>query len=115
MNRICIVASTLAVAALCTAGPALARDQLQIAGSSTVLPYAQIVAEDFGKAVDIIANFIPRVGYTERTYKVVSTAYNPTRALSWTRRTRPSREMSWSNNPAGVASTARSRPAGVTA
>lgn len=50
MNRICIVASTLAVAALCTAGPALARDQLQIAGSSTVLPYAQIVAEDFGKA-----------------------------------------------------------------
>jgi phosphate transport system substrate-binding protein len=33
-----------------TAGPALARDQIQIAGSSTVLPYAQIVAEDFGKA-----------------------------------------------------------------
>ncbi len=31
-------------------GPALARDQIQIAGSSTVLPYAQIVAEDFGKA-----------------------------------------------------------------
>jgi phosphate transport system substrate-binding protein len=44
------VASTLAVAALCTAGPALARDQIQIVGSSTVLPYAQIVAEDFGKA-----------------------------------------------------------------
>src|SRR5262245_66415039 len=49
VNRICIVASTLAVAAVCTAGSALARDQLQIAGSSTVLPYAQIVAEDFGK------------------------------------------------------------------
>ncbi|GFO81770.1 MAG: hypothetical protein A49_13970 [Methyloceanibacter sp.] len=49
MNRIAIAASTLAVAALCTGGPALARDQIQIAGSSTVLPYAQIVAEDFGK------------------------------------------------------------------
>jgi phosphate transport system substrate-binding protein len=44
------VASTLYVAALCTTGPALARDQIQIAGSSTVLPYAQIVAEDFGKS-----------------------------------------------------------------
>jgi len=49
VNRIVIAASTLAVAALCTGGPALARDQIQIAGSSTVLPYAQIVAEDFGK------------------------------------------------------------------
>jgi phosphate transport system substrate-binding protein len=50
VNRICLVASTFAVAALCVGGPALARDQIQIAGSSTVLPYAQIVAEDFGKA-----------------------------------------------------------------
>ena len=49
MNRIGIAVSTLAVAALFTGGPALARDQIQIAGSSTVLPYAQIVAEDFGK------------------------------------------------------------------
>jgi len=49
MNRIAIAASTLAVAALCTGGSAHARDQVQIAGSSTVLPYAQIVAEDFGK------------------------------------------------------------------
>jgi len=49
VNRIGIAVSTLAVAALCTGGPALARDQIQIAGSSTVLPYAQIVAEDFGK------------------------------------------------------------------
>ena len=49
VNRIAIAASTLAVAAFCTGGPALARDQVQIAGSSTVLPYAQIVAEDFGK------------------------------------------------------------------
>lgn len=49
MNRFAIAASTLAVAALCTGGSALARDQVQVAGSSTVLPYAQIVAEDFGK------------------------------------------------------------------
>jgi phosphate transport system substrate-binding protein len=49
VNRICIVASTLAVAALCTAGPALARDQLKVVGSSTVFPYTQAVAEDFSK------------------------------------------------------------------
>jgi phosphate transport system substrate-binding protein len=49
VNKICIVASTLAVAALCTAGPALARDQLKIVGSSTVYPYSQAVAEEFAK------------------------------------------------------------------
>jgi len=49
VNRICIVASTLAVAAVCTAGPALARDQLKIVGSSTVYPYAQAVSEEFAK------------------------------------------------------------------
>jgi phosphate transport system substrate-binding protein len=43
------VASTLAVAALCTACPSLARDQLKIVGSSTVFPYTQAVAEEFGK------------------------------------------------------------------
>ena len=30
-------------------GSAAARDQIQIAGSSTVLPYAKIVAEQFGE------------------------------------------------------------------
>ena len=49
MNRICLVASTLAVAAVCTAGPALARDQLKIVGSSTVYPYSQAVSEEFAK------------------------------------------------------------------
>lgn len=43
------MASTLAVAAVCTAGPALARDQLKIVGSSTVYPYAQAVSEEFAK------------------------------------------------------------------
>jgi phosphate transport system substrate-binding protein len=49
VNRIVIAASTLAVAALCTGGPALARDQIKIVGSSTVFPYTQAVAEEFGK------------------------------------------------------------------
>jgi phosphate transport system substrate-binding protein len=43
------VASTLTVAALCTAGPALARDQIKVVGSSTVFPYSQAVAEEFSK------------------------------------------------------------------
>src|SRR5262245_43276795 len=44
--------SSLAVAALAAvaiAGPAFARDQVQVAGSSTVLPFANVVAEQFGK------------------------------------------------------------------
>ena len=49
MNRILVAASTLVVAALCTGGPALARDQIKIVGSSTVFPYTQAVAEEFGK------------------------------------------------------------------
>ncbi len=45
------LALTAAVAALsCFANAASARDQVQVAGSSTVLPYANIVAEQFGKA-----------------------------------------------------------------
>lgn len=47
MNRILATASLLAL----IASPAFAgRDQIHIAGSSTVLPYAQIVAEGFAKA-----------------------------------------------------------------
>lgn len=45
-----ILTASVAVAAIAVAASgAQARDQIQIAGSSTVLPYAQIVAEDFGK------------------------------------------------------------------
>ena len=39
-------------AALLAAGAADARDQIQVAGSSTVLPYATIVAEAFGENFD---------------------------------------------------------------
>ena len=43
-----LTVSALAVAAV-SATAAAARDQIQIAGSSTVLPYAEIVAEAFGE------------------------------------------------------------------
>ncbi|WP_298499598.1 substrate-binding domain-containing protein [uncultured Maritimibacter sp.] len=46
-----LTASTLAIAAA-TTGVAVARDQVQVAGSSTVLPYASIVAEAFGENFD---------------------------------------------------------------
>ena len=45
-----IAASTIAIASVATA--ASARDQVQVAGSSTVLPYAVIVAEAFGENFD---------------------------------------------------------------
>ena len=44
-------ASALAIVAL-SATAAAARDQVQVAGSSTVLPYASIVAEAFGENTD---------------------------------------------------------------
>ncbi|WP_417685177.1 substrate-binding domain-containing protein [Roseibium sp.] len=47
-----VSAAALAVAATAVAGSAQARDQIQVAGSSTVLPYASIVAEAFGENTD---------------------------------------------------------------
>lgn len=41
-----------AIALICAASSAQARDQIQITGSSTVLPYATIVAESFGENFD---------------------------------------------------------------
>ena len=41
--------TTLAAVTVLAASPVLARDQVHIAGSSTVLPYASIVAEAFGE------------------------------------------------------------------
>lgn len=48
MNRFLVTAS--AVALLAVAGQAEARETIQIAGSSTVLPFSSIVAEEFGNA-----------------------------------------------------------------
>ncbi|MDI3337288.1 substrate-binding domain-containing protein [Defluviimonas aestuarii] len=50
MKTVKLATSVLALAAV--AGAAQARDQIQIAGSSTVLPYATIVAEAFGENFD---------------------------------------------------------------
>lgn len=47
-----VSATALAVASTAFVGAAQARDQIQIAGSSTVLPYAAIVAEAFGENFD---------------------------------------------------------------
>ena len=51
MNLTKVTVSALALAAV-SATAASARDQVQIAGSSTVLPYASIVAEVFGDNTD---------------------------------------------------------------
>ena len=51
MSRMNFTVSALALAAA-SATTAAARDQVQIAGSSTVLPYATIVAEAFGENFD---------------------------------------------------------------
>jgi len=51
MSTMKLTVSTLALTAL-TATAAVARDNVQVAGSSTVLPYASIVAEAFGDNFD---------------------------------------------------------------
>jgi phosphate transport system substrate-binding protein len=51
MSMMKMTTSALAIAAL-SATTAAARDQVQVAGSSTVLPYASIVAEAFGENFD---------------------------------------------------------------
>lgn len=51
-----------AVAAVVVAGSAQARDQVQIAGSSTVLPYANIVAEAFAENFDFPAPVVASGG-----------------------------------------------------
>lgn len=48
MNTFKLTVAALAATAA-FAGAAVARDQVQVAGSSTVLPYAKIVAESFGE------------------------------------------------------------------
>src|SRR6478609_3374569 len=50
MNKFVLSTAVAAVAIAAAMGSAAARDQIQIAGSSTVLPYAKIVAEAFGEA-----------------------------------------------------------------
>ncbi|MEM1387860.1 MAG: substrate-binding domain-containing protein [Pseudomonadota bacterium] len=56
-----LTASTLAIAAI-TATTAAARDTVAVAGSSTVLPYASIVAEAFGENFDFPAPVVESGG-----------------------------------------------------
>ena len=49
-KRFAALAAATAAVGLLSAGSASARDQVKIAGSSTVFPYAKIVAENFAKA-----------------------------------------------------------------
>ncbi|MEO9336531.1 substrate-binding domain-containing protein [Mesorhizobium sp. SB112] len=50
MNKFLLTVSAAALTLAGSAGFAAARDQIQVAGSSTVLPYAKIVAENFGES-----------------------------------------------------------------
>ena len=49
MNKLFSTAALLAIAVAASTVGASARDQVQVSGSSTVLPYAKIVAETFGE------------------------------------------------------------------
>ncbi|ODT31988.1 MAG: phosphonate ABC transporter substrate-binding protein [Kaistia sp. SCN 65-12] len=49
MKRYLLTAPVAALALAATSGVTFARDRIQVAGSSTVLPYAKIVAEQFGE------------------------------------------------------------------
>ena len=54
--------TTIAAAITLTATASLARDNIQIAGSSTVLPYASIVAEAFGENFDFMTPIVESGG-----------------------------------------------------
>lgn len=49
MNKLLSTVAGVSLAVALSTGVASARDQIQVAGSSTVLPYAKIVAETFGE------------------------------------------------------------------
>jgi len=61
MSSFKLTASALAITAI-TATAATARDNVQVAGSSTVLPYASIVAEVFGDNTDFPAPVVESGG-----------------------------------------------------
>ncbi|MBX9469454.1 phosphonate ABC transporter substrate-binding protein [Rhizobium sp. WL3] len=61
MNALKLSVAALA-ASVAFAGAAVARDQVQVAGSSTVLPYAAIVAEAFGENTDFLTPVVESGG-----------------------------------------------------
>ena len=55
MQRFILTASATAIAVSLSVGAATARDQIRIVGSSTVFPYTQAVAEEFGNTTEFSA------------------------------------------------------------
>ena len=52
----------LLLTVLLFASPALARDQIQVVGSSTVFPFSTAVAEEFGRTTDFRTPVVERTG-----------------------------------------------------
>ncbi len=69
LNHIAL-ALALSGAAVATTANA-ARDTIQIAGSSTVLPYASIVAEEFGNTFPQFKAPVVGSGGTSRRFKTI--------------------------------------------
>ena len=65
LNHIALVLAVSGAAAATTANAA--RDTIQIAGSSTVLPYASIVAEEFREFSNIWGKWNEPVGISKRS------------------------------------------------
>jgi phosphate transport system substrate-binding protein len=57
-----VIGATAAAAIVCTSGTALARDQIRIVGSSTVYPFATVVAEEFGRSTSFKTPIIESTG-----------------------------------------------------
>ena len=66
-----------AVSFVAVAGAAFARDQVKVAGSSTVLPYANIVAEEFGKFFDKLKTPIIESGGSSAGLKLFCQGLGP--------------------------------------
>ena len=62
MSRRFTTLATASIAALATAVPAAARDQITIVGSSTVFPFSTTVAERFGKSTDFKTPIVESTG-----------------------------------------------------
>jgi phosphate transport system substrate-binding protein len=62
MKKFLALAAVASVATAGVAGTAEARDQIRIVGSSTVYPFATVVAEQFGKTTDYKTPIIESTG-----------------------------------------------------
>jgi len=57
-----VIGATIAAATVCASGNAFARDQIRIVGSSTVYPFATVVAEEFGRSTSFKTPIIESTG-----------------------------------------------------